>query len=197
MDVVFFRSRAEFRQWLGEHHDRAKELWIGFYKKSAGKAGIGYAEAVDEALCFGWIDGVRKRIDGVSYANRFSPRRPGSIWSEINIKRAGELSRLGLMQPSGLEAFEKRDPEKSKQYSYEERSRPLDAAYEERFRANEKAWEFFRVQPPSYRKAATWWVMSAKREETRLKRLATLIDDSENGRRLGSLARAGSRTEQT
>ena len=169
------------RRWLEEHHDRATDLWVGCFKKGAGRKGITYAEAVEEALCFGWIDGVRKSIDGASYANRFSPRKRGSAWSEVNIARAAELVKLGLMQPSGLKAYEARDPEKSKRCSYEERSRPLDGGYEERFRANAKAWNFFQAQPPSYRKAATWWVMSAKKEETRLRRLATLMRTRRTG----------------
>jgi uncharacterized protein YdeI (YjbR/CyaY-like superfamily) len=189
MDVKFFQLSSDLRHWLEEHHDRTTELWVGFYRKDSGKAGITYAEALDEALCFGWIDGVRKRLDDDSYTNRFTPRKPRSNWSEVNIKRAAELIRLGLMQPAGLKAFEARDEARSTQYSYEERTRGLDAAYEQRFRANPRAWDFFQVQPPSYRKTAGWWVMSAKREETRLKRLATLIDDSEQGRWIALLRR--------
>jgi uncharacterized protein YdeI (YjbR/CyaY-like superfamily) len=190
MDVQFFTSPQEFREWLRAHHDQAQELWIGFYKKGSGKVGITPAEALDEALCFGWIDGVRRRLDDERYVNRYSPRRRGSNWSEINTKRAHELLAEGRMQPAGLKAFAARDAEKSTQYSYEARSRGLADAYEARFRASAGAWAFWEAQPPSYRKTASWWVMSAKKEETRLRRLATLIDDSAHGRRIALLRRA-------
>ncbi|HYP39529.1 MAG TPA: YdeI/OmpD-associated family protein [Chloroflexia bacterium] len=184
MEVVFFESQSELRKWLEANHDKAKELWVGFYKKSSGQAGITYAEALDEALCFGWIDGIRKSVDEISYTNRFTPRKPGSKWSMVNIKRANELVEAGLMQPSGLKAFSERDEKKSKLYSYEERARKLDDAYEEQFRANKEAWDFFQAQPPGYQRSAAWWIMSAKREETRLKRLAALIAGSRKGERL-------------
>lgn len=184
MEVVFFKSPSELRQWLEENHDTVKELWVGFYKKSSGQAGITYAEALDEALCFGWIDGIRKSVDEISYTNRFTPRKQGSIWSMVNIKRAGELAEAGLMQPSGLKAFGERDERKSKLYSYEERVRKLDDAYEEQFRASKEAWDFFQAQPAGYQRSAAWWIMSAKREETRLKRLAALVEGSEKGQRL-------------
>jgi uncharacterized protein YdeI (YjbR/CyaY-like superfamily) len=187
MDVKFFKTPSDLREWLRENHDKAGELWIGFYKKSSGRGGITYPEAVDAALCFGWIDGIRKSVDDTSYTTRFTPRKPGSNWSMVNIKRVGELSDLGLMEPPGLKAFAARDEAKSRQYSYEERSRKLDDAYEEQFRANESAWTFFQAQPPGYRKTASWWVMSAKREETRRRRLATLISESEQGRRLAAV----------
>jgi uncharacterized protein YdeI (YjbR/CyaY-like superfamily) len=128
MEITFFKSPAELRKWLEENQDKAKELWVGFYKKGSGQAGITYAEALDEALCFGWIDGIRKSVDEMSYTNRFTPRKPGSIWSMVNIKRAGELVEAGLMLPSGLKAFGERDEKKSKLYSYEERVRKLDDA---------------------------------------------------------------------
>lgn len=184
MEVTFFKSPSELRNWLQANHDKAKELWIGFYKKSSGRTGITYAEALDEALCFGWIDGIRKSVDEISYTNRFTPRKPGSIWSMVNIKRAGELAEAGLMHPSGLKAFGERDEKKSKLYSYEERVRKLDDVYEEQFRANKGAWDFFQAQPPGYQRSAAWWVMSAKREDTRLKRLAALIEGSEKRQRL-------------
>ena len=187
MDATFFRSPAEFRDWLEEHHDTAPELWVGFFKKGAGETGITYQEALDQALCFGWIDGVRKTIDATRYANRFTRRQPKSPWSVVNIERVGELMRLGLMRPPGLAAFEGRDEAKARQYSFERSAAKLDDAYKETMRANPEAWQFFQAQPPSYRRVATWWVMSAKREETRLKRLATLIADSERGRRLGQV----------
>ncbi len=187
MDVTFFESPSAFRAWFEENHAHAKELWVGFYKKSTGKPSITWPEAVDQALCFGWIDGVRKSIDENSYKIRFTPRKPRSIWSSVNIKRVGELLELGLMQPAGLKVFEERDQKKSELYSYERQKALLDTEFEQKFRANTKAWEFFQSQAPSYQKTATWWVMSAKKEETRLKRLMTLIEDSENGRRLANM----------
>ena len=189
MDVRFFASPAELRAWFEEYHDRAQELWVGFYKKATGRPSITWPEAVDQALCYGWIDGIRKRVDDSSYTNRFTPRRPGSTWSAVNVKRVGELSELGLMQTAGLAAFNRRDEAKTNLYSFEQGAVALDEAYEQRFRANTPAWDVFQSQPPSYRRTAIWWVMSAKKEETRLKRLATLIADSEQGRRLAQLSR--------
>jgi uncharacterized protein YdeI (YjbR/CyaY-like superfamily) len=157
-------------------------LIVGFWKKSSGKPSITWSEAVDEALCFGWIDGVRHTIDDERYEIRFTSRKAGSKWSVVNIQRAKELVRLGLMHPAGLRAFERRD-EAAARYSYEQRSAPALGDGEERaFRGNERAWTFFQKQPPSYRRLAVFWVVSAKREETRRSRLATLIDDSAHGR---------------
>jgi uncharacterized protein YdeI (YjbR/CyaY-like superfamily) len=190
MDATFFTSPDELHVWLVEHHDTAKELLIGFFKKGAKMPGITYAEALDEALCFGWIDGIRKRIDDRRFTIRFTPRKPRSIWSAVNIKRAGELVAEGRMQPAGLREFTERDRTREKQYSFEQESHTLDPAYEVQFRANDAAWAFFMAQAPSYQRTAIWWVMSAKREETRRKRLATLIEDSTHGRRLGHLTRA-------
>jgi uncharacterized protein YdeI (YjbR/CyaY-like superfamily) len=187
VDIKFVESQADLHKWLEENHDKAGELWIGFYKKGSGKEGITYSEALDEALAFGWIDGIRKSVDADSYTIRFTPRKKGSIWSAVNIKRAGELSQLGLMQPSGLKAFTQRDEKKSKLYSYEERERKLDAAYEHEFKTNAKAWAFFEAQPPGYRKVASWWVMSAKQDEIRQRRLAALIKGSEEGERLAEI----------
>jgi uncharacterized protein YdeI (YjbR/CyaY-like superfamily) len=184
MSPTFFASGSELREWLEAHHAGERELWIGFHKKDSGKGGITYPEALDEALCFGWIDGVRKSIDAASYTIRFTPRKPRSNWSEVNIRRAHELAALGRMRPPGTRAFEERDEEKTKQYSYEARSRDLDPALAERFRANAGAWAFFQSQPPYYRRVAQWYVMSAKKEETRLKRLAELMDRSAQGLRL-------------
>ncbi len=187
---TFFATPSAFRTWLEEHHETAQELWVGFYKTSSGKPGITWPEAVDQALCFGWIDGVRKGIDDASYTIRFTPRKPQSIWSTVNVKRAQELDRLGLMHPAGLKAFEERDQKKSGLYSYEQRkSSQLAPAYEKQFKANKKAWDFFQSKPPSYQQPAIWWVMSAKQEETRLKRLARLIEDSEHGRTIAPLTR--------
>jgi|SRR5581483_7424887 uncharacterized protein YdeI (YjbR/CyaY-like superfamily) len=187
MDAIFFESPSELRQWLADNHDKASELLVGFYKKNSHNKGITYAEMLDEALCFGWIDGVRRTLDETRWTIRLTPRKPGSIWSRVNVKRANELIELGRMQPPGLKAFSARDQNKTNLYSYERDNAQFGSEYEARFRANEKAWDFFQAQPPSYRKAATWWVISAKQEATRLKRLAILIEDSENGRRLAAV----------
>jgi uncharacterized protein YdeI (YjbR/CyaY-like superfamily) len=194
MKPTFFRTPAEFRRWLERHHDTAPELWVGFHKKGSGKPSITYPEALDEALCFGWIDGVRKSIDDTSYVNRFTPRRPRSNWSAVNVKRVEELTKQGRMRPSGLEAFAARDPERTAVYSYEQRKfEKLSAAYETKLKMNKAAWAFFRAQAPWYQRAVSRWVMSAKREETRLSRLATLIDDSARQRRIGILAQPAQR----
>ncbi len=185
MKPVFFKTPETFRKWLEKNHDKVSELLVGFYKKGSGRASITWPESVDEALCFGWIDGVRRRIDDESYSIRFTPRRRGSIWSAINIKRVAELKKLGLMQPHGLEAFERRIENKSRVYAYENPLQSLAPAEEKKFRANTKAWKYFNEQPPWYRRVALYWVVSAKKEDTRTRRLATLIDDSANGRRLG------------
>jgi uncharacterized protein YdeI (YjbR/CyaY-like superfamily) len=179
----FFKTALALRKWLAQNHEKAGELWIGFYKKSSKKGGLTYREALDQALAFGWIDGVRKTFDETSYMIRFTPRRPKSIWSAVNIKKVGELTKLGLMEPPGLRAFEARDVTKQG-YSYEQRPAELEPDYEKRFKKSKKAWKFFEAQPPYYRKTLTFWVMSAKREETRLKRLNRLIEESENERRI-------------
>lgn len=181
----FFATPADFRQWLKEHHATARELLVGFYKKDSGKPSITWPESVDEALCVGWIDGVRKRIDDESYTIRFSPRQASSIWSAVNIKRIQELIAEGRVLPAGLAAFEKRSDKKSGVYAYEQRKEAeLDPAAQKQFQANKAAWEFFQAQPPGYRQTLTWWVVNAKKEETRQKRLAQLIEASANGRRL-------------
>ena len=185
MKPRFFKTPANFRGWLEKNHDKAKELLVGFYKKDSGRPSITWPESVDQALCFGWIDGVRKRIDDESYSIRFTPRRRGSIWSAVNIKRAKELEELGQMTPAGSHAFAQRDEKKSAIYAYENRPRELAPEYEKRFRANKKAWAFFSEQAPSYRRVITYWVMEAKKEETRERRLAALIDYSAQGRRVG------------
>jgi len=195
VNPTYFATPSAFRRWLEEHHQTAQELWVGFYKTSSGKPSITWPEAVDQALCFGWIDGVRKGIDDASYTIRFTPRKPQSIWSAVNVKRAQELARLGLMRPAGLKAFEERDQKKSGLYSYEQRKgSQLDPAYEQQFKANKQAWEFFQSKPPSYQQPAIWWVMSARQEETRRKRLVRLIEDSEHGRTVPPLTRR-TRTE--
>ena len=190
MDAKFFATPTQWRKWLERNHDNAAELWVGFYKRDSGRPSVTWPQAVDQALCFGWIDGIRKRIDEVSYRIRFTPRRTGSVWSAINAKKVEELSRQGLMHPAGLDAFGKLDKEKSRIYSYEQRNRAkLAAAQEQQFRANRKAWEFFQKQPPWYQRTATFWVVSAKKEETRTKRLATLIASSAEESRIAPLRR--------
>jgi uncharacterized protein YdeI (YjbR/CyaY-like superfamily) len=184
---AFFRSAADFRSWLAKHHTRVPELLVGIYRVESGKGGLTYREALDEALCFGWIDGVRRRCDADSYTIRFSPRIAGSIWSLVNTRRMDKLIEEGLVHESGLQVFERRDKKKSKLYSYEARNGKLDPAFEKKFRANVAAWEFYQSQAPWYRRTSCYWVMSAKKEETRLRRLATLIIDSECGRRIKQL----------
>jgi len=187
---VFFANNSEFHIWLEKNHDKASEIWVGFHKKSSGKLGITMPESVDEALSFGWIDSIRRSVSDTSYANRFTRRKASSTWSAINIKRAKELIRLGRMQPPGLRAFEQRTPERSAIYSYEQRqTATLSDAFETQFRANKKAWNFFQSQPPWYRRVSAFWVLSAKREETKLKRLAKLIEDSESKRTIPPLTR--------
>ena len=173
----FFPTLADWRAWLEKHHADAEEFWVGFYKRDSGRPSITWPESVDGALCFGWIDGLRKTIDATSYKIRFTPRKPRSIWSAINIKRAKELSKQGLMHPAGLAAFEKRNGDRSAIYAYEQRKTAiLPPEFEKQFRAKTEAWTFFQAQPPWYRRTSTYWVVSAKKEETRLKRLAILID---------------------
>ncbi|MBE1444046.1 YdeI/OmpD-associated family protein [Paenibacillus sp. OAS669] len=183
MEPVFFATPSEFRAWLEENHDKAQSLQVGFYKKASGKPSMTWPESVDEALCFGWIDGVRKGIDDVSYTIRFTPRKRGSIWSAVNVQKVEELTKLGKMRPEGLRAFAERKEEQTAVYAYEqEKDAELGEAYEALFCANKKAWDYFQAQSPSYRKTVVHWVVSAKKEETRLKRLHELINDSEQGR---------------
>jgi uncharacterized protein YdeI (YjbR/CyaY-like superfamily) len=178
----FFASRAAFRTWLEGHHAESDLLVVGFYKKTSGKPSMTPQQAVDEALCFGWIDSIRRTLDDDSYEIRFTPRKAGSAWSLANIERAKELIARGLMRPAGLRAFEHHDAEAARS-AHERRHAPvLDESVEREFRRNERAWVFFEQQAPSYRRLAIYWVVSAKREETRRTRLATLIDDSAHGR---------------
>lgn len=190
MKPMFFATPAAWRAWLESNHGDTAELLVGFHKKDSGKPSITWPESVDGALCFGWIDGVRRRIDETSYSIRFTPRRTRSTWSNVNIRRVEELTKLGLMHQAGLKAFGRRDEKRSGTYLYELGEVPsFDSAHEQHFRANRVAWQFFAAQPPGYRKLAAKWVMTAKRELTRRKRLDTLIDDSQNQRRIGLLAR--------
>jgi uncharacterized protein YdeI (YjbR/CyaY-like superfamily) len=183
-ETTFFRSPKDFRRWLAANHAKAPELWVGFYKKHSGQPSITWPESVDEALCVGWIDGVRKRLDESRYVIRFTPRKPTSIWSAINIKRVEELAAAGRVRPRGQAAFAKRSEKKSAIYSYEQRTAELAEPYASMLKHNQRAREFFEAQAPSYRKVATWWVNSAKREETRLKRLRQLVEFSAGGRRV-------------
>ncbi len=190
MEPVCFSSPEEFRAWLEQHHATERELLVGFYKTATGLPSMRWAESVDEALCFGWIDGVRRTVDAERYTIRFTPRRPGSNWSEVNIRRAQELTREGRMRPAGLKAFEARRHDRSGVYSFEQRkAAELTADEIAAFRANAAAWSFWERQPAGYRKTATWWVVSAKRNGTRARRLRTLIADSEAGLRIGPLRR--------
>lgn len=187
--VLFFATPDEWRSWLAENHEQAQEVWVGYYKVNSGRPSLTWSQSVDEALCFGWIDGVRYSIDEISYKIRFTPRRPGSNWSAVNIKKVEEMIARGRMTPAGLKAYKARKPDKSGVYSYEQARPQLDPAYEEELRGNAAAWEFFQSQPAWYRRTAGHWVMEAKREETRRKRLATLIEDSAQGKTIGPLTR--------
>ena len=184
MKPKFFKTPADFRKWFEAHHVSAPELWVGFYKKTSGKPSITWPQSVDEALCFGWIDGIRKSIDDVSYKIRFTPRQRRSTWSAVNIKRAQQLIDQGLVRPAGLKAFAAREENRSGIYSYEQRTPELPNQYGKKLKKDLAAWKFFRAQPPSYRKAANWYVLSAKKEETRLKRLDALIEYSAKGQRI-------------
>ena len=184
MNPIYFATPDDFRAWLDEHHADTPELWVGFYKKGTGRPSMTWPEAVDQALCFGWIDGIRKRIDEISYQIRFTPRRRGSIWSAINIKRAEELAREKRMRPAGLKAFAARIDNKSGIYSYEQRTTELPEPYATHLKKNKAARSFFEKQPQSYRKMIGWWIVSAKKEETRMTRLTRLVNESAKGKRL-------------
>jgi uncharacterized protein YdeI (YjbR/CyaY-like superfamily) len=181
MKPTFFKTPTDFRKWLEKNHSIERELLVGFYKKDSGKQSITWPESVDQALCFGWIDGIRKSLGDVSYTIRFTPRKSRSIWSAVNIKRAGELIDEGLMRSAGLKAFEARQEYRSGIYSYEQRPQELPEPYQTRLRQKKAAWAFFQAQTPSYRRAVIWWIVSAKKEETRLSRLDKLIKNSSEG----------------
>jgi uncharacterized protein YdeI (YjbR/CyaY-like superfamily) len=189
-ETVFFASPAEFRAWLEKHHGSETELLVGFHKKGSGRPSMTWSESVDQALCFGWIDGIRRSLGEDSYTIRFTPRKPRSTWSKVNVAKVEQLESDGLMRPAGRKAFEARSEDNTGIYAFE-RARPaeLPPEYEERF--TPAAREFFEAQPPGYRRTATHWVVSAKKEETRERRLATLIEDSAAGRRLTHLTRYG------
>jgi uncharacterized protein YdeI (YjbR/CyaY-like superfamily) len=180
-DIRFFPTPADFRAWLEEHHATARELWVGYFKKGTGEPSVTWPETVDEALCFGWIDGLRKSLDDRAFTIRFTPRKPTSIWSAVNVSRVEVLTAEGRMRSAGLAAFALRRENRSGVYSFEQRSVELPAAYAARLAEHAAAEEFFGSRPPSYRKAAIWWVVSAKQEATREKRLATLIELSAAG----------------
>jgi uncharacterized protein YdeI (YjbR/CyaY-like superfamily) len=176
---IFFSDPSEFRAWLDLNHETESSLFFGYYKVGSGRPSMTWSESVDEALCFGWIDGVRKSIDHESYMIRFTKRKPGSIWSNVNIKKVSELSEKGLMREPGLKAFNLRTEERSGIYSFEKTDTPFSPEFQKRFMENEPAWDWFQKMPASYRKPATDWVMDAKQEVTRIKRLEELIRDSE------------------
>ncbi len=186
MNLVFFARQDSLRRWLQENHDSVHELWVGLHKKGSGRPSITWPQLVDEVLCFGWIDGLRRSVDEDSYAIRITPRREQSNWSRVNTNRAQELIALGVMTPAGSLVFKRRDAESSRD-SLERAQAQLGERYEADLRANQAAWDFFRSQPPWYRKTAAGWVVSAKREETRQRRLATLIEDSQKGTRIAPL----------
>ncbi len=183
MDIIYFKSPAEMRKWLSENHLTATEIFAGFFKRSTGKESITWDESVAEALCYGWIDGIRRSIDEESYSIRFTPRKPGSTWSQKNIRTVEELIKSGRMQPAGLAIYQKRKEEKSGLYSFEREKISLTPEFESLFKQNKKAWEFFSSKAPSYRKTAVYWVMSAKQEKTRAKRLQELIMASEQNQK--------------
>lgn len=186
-EPIYFDSPAAFGRWLRRHHDSTQELWVGFYKKATGTPSLTWPESVDEALCYGWIDGKRKRVDDARYIIRFTPRRRHSHWSAVNLGRVEVLVQTGRMQPPGLAAYTARDVARCDADAYENRPRELPRPFLTRLQANPAAWAFYQDRPPSYRRAATWWVVSAKREETRDRRLQQLIDDSAAGRTIGPL----------
>ncbi len=186
---LFFPAAADFRTWLEENHEGESELWVGYYKVATGKPSLTWPESVDQALCFGWIDGIRKRIDDESYKIRFTPRKPGSIWSAVNIEKMEALKKDGLVSPAGLAAYDKRTVERSKIYAYERKTVEMSAEFEDRIRGNAKAWQYWEQLAPYAKKASTHWVMSAKREETRQRRLKILIASSEQGLKIPGLRR--------
>jgi uncharacterized protein YdeI (YjbR/CyaY-like superfamily) len=180
----FFSAPARFRRWLEHHHDGKVELWVGYYKKETGRRSMTWPESVDEALCFGWIDGIRKAVDEISYTIRFTPRRKTSVWSAINIRNVQRLIETGRMQPPGLKAFDARRAHRCEIYSYEQRPQDLPKALLAVMRKNKLAWKFFQAQPPGYRRQMTWWIVSARTGPTQKKRLAQLIEASAEERRL-------------
>ena len=186
-EVLFFESAADFRRWLEANHETRSEAWVGYYKKVTGRGGLTYAQALDEALCFGWIDGQGCSLDDQSYTNRWTPRRAQSIWSTVNVKRVGELIAAGRMQPAGLAAFRARTREMTGVYLSDMDPDALPPDLIQAFQASTPAWEFWSRQPPGYRRQMMWWVLSAKRDETRRHRLTALIEEHAQGRRIDPL----------
>ncbi len=186
--ILFFETPKVFRQWLKEHHKDLDHQWIGFYKKASGRASITWPESVDQALCYGWIDGLRKSIDEISYKIRFTPRKPGSHWSAVNIKKIEKLKKAGLIRKAGLEAFSKRKEKNSMQTAYEQKQEiQFETELLEHFRKRKKAWADFQGRSPSYRRQCTWWVMSGKRSETKIRRFNQLVDSCEKGQKVPPL----------
>jgi uncharacterized protein YdeI (YjbR/CyaY-like superfamily) len=191
MKPIYFASPAAWRAWLAQHHASKSEVLVGFHKRATGTSSLTWSESVDQALCFGWIDGVRRRVDGDRYTIRFTPRRAGSNWSKINVAKVAELVRAGHMMPAGHRAYAARDEAKTGVYSFERaKAATLSRGDAKRFRDRPAAWAFFSAQPPSYRRAAYHWVISAKREDTRMRRLDTLIAESVAGRWIKPLRRS-------
>lgn len=180
-EPVFFNNAAAFRDWLEKNHTNTESLVVGFYKVGSSQYNMSWSESVDEALCFGWIDGVRRSVDKERYCIRFTPRRPNSIWSAVNIRKMETLVREGRMTPAGLSVYQNRTPQKSGIYSFENKEKPLPVEFETLFRQHEKAWDFFQSLSPTYKRTSLHWIMSAKQEATRLKRLQTIIDESAKG----------------
>jgi uncharacterized protein YdeI (YjbR/CyaY-like superfamily) len=188
-NIQFFASGLQFREWLESHCGSEKEIWVGFYKRETGKPSLTWSESVDEALCFGWIDGIRKSVDSVSYTIRFTPRNPKSIWSAVNIAKIETLTKQGLMKPQGIKIFEARKEKNAERYSFEQKIIEFTEPYLSYFKENKKAWDTFQSMAPSYKRTATWWVMSARQEGTRKKRLEILILDSEKNLKVPPLRR--------
>jgi len=188
MGLAYFPKQSDFRKWLEKNHDRKTELLVGFYKVGSGKPSITWSQSVDEALCLGWIDGIRKSIDKDCYSIRFTPRKTNSIWSAINIKKVKKLTKQGLMHPAGLAIFKKRKENKSEIYSFENRPKKLEDDFEKKLRADKEAWIFFKSMAPSYQRTAIYWVMSAKQDETKQKRLDILINDCKTGQKIKPLS---------
>lgn len=184
MKATFFSSPAEFRKWLSKNHKKENELIVGYYKVDSGKPSMTWSQSVDQALCFGWIDGIRRSIDEESYCIRFTPRKSTSIWSDINIKKVEDLTKAGLMKPQGIKAFALRNENKSGIYAHEKTPLTLDKNYEKQFKSSKIAWEFFTKQTPAYKRMISHWIMSAKQESTRLSRLHKTIDTSKKMARL-------------
>lgn len=181
---LFFSTPADLRAWLDSNHDSVDELWIGLYKKATGRPSVTWPEVVDQLLCYGWIDGIRKSLGEQAYVNRATPRRKGSHWSAVNVRRVGQLIEAGLMMPAGLAAWEARDPANTARYSFEREHAAFPDDLEARFRRHPDAWSFWEAQPPGYRRTVTWWVVSAKKEETRRRRLGKLVEACAEGRRI-------------